>query len=51
MLKIVRTEGKALIPDRLMAMTNGDDAAVPPLRARPLELDGTSKPMIVVPRM
>jgi hypothetical protein len=52
----VHTDGNALIPAVLMAMTKGDDAAVPAAglpvaRLRPGLLDGTKRPMIMVPQM
>jgi hypothetical protein len=37
------------MPARLIAMTNGDEAAVPESSLRPSSFDGTSNPMIRVP--
>ena len=37
------------MPERLMAMTNGDAAAVPLPNLRPGSFEGTSSPMIVTP--
>jgi hypothetical protein len=34
-----------------MAMTNGDEAAVPLLKFKPGEVYGTSKPMMITPPM
>ena len=49
------TLGKPEIPAFLIAITNGDAAAVPPpcaaVKSSPSELDGTSNPMINVPPM
>ena len=47
----VHTDGNALIPACWMAMTKGDDAAVPVARLSPGLLDGTNNPMIMVPPM
>ncbi len=46
------TEGNDLIPARSIAITKGEAAAVPFVEARfkPGELDGTRRPMTVVPR-
>jgi hypothetical protein len=46
-----RTAGRALMPERLIAITKGDAAAVPLPKARPGSFEGTSKPMIVTPPM
>jgi hypothetical protein len=47
------TEGKPLIPDLEMAMTKGEAAAVPLCNGspKPGSLDGTSRPMMNVPRI
>ena len=47
------TEGSALMPERLMAMTKGDAAAVPwaEARLRPGSVEGTRRPMMNVPKM
>jgi hypothetical protein len=47
------TEGKPLMPDLEMAMTKGEAAAVPVLdwSLKLGSLDGTSKPMMNVPKM
>lgn len=45
------TEGRPLIPAVLIAMTNGDFAAVDVSKLRPSAFDGTSKPMMMTPPM
>jgi len=47
------TDGKPLMPDLEMAMTKGEAAAVPVLdwSLKPGSLDGTSKPIINVPKI
>ena len=45
------TEGKPLIPASLMAITNGDFAAVETDSCRSLSVDGTSRPTMKVPPM
>lgn len=47
------TEGKPLMPDLEMAMTKGEAAAVPLCDAlsKAASFDGTSKPMMKVPKM
>ena len=47
------TEGKPLMPDLEMAMTKGEAAAVPELVSspKPGSLDGTSRPMMNVPKI
>ena len=47
--EIKRTPGRVLMPDRLMAMTKGDFAAVPVVKPRPGSFEGTSKPMMKTP--
>ena len=47
----VHTVGSALIPACLMAITKGDDDAVPVARLSLGSLDGTKRPMIMVPPM
>jgi hypothetical protein len=43
-------DGKALIPSRLKAMTNGDEAAVVPVAASNCgSFEGTSIPMMRIP--
>ena len=51
-ISIPPTEGNDLIPARSIAITKGEAAAVPFVEARfkPGELDGTRRPMTVVPR-
>ena len=44
-------DGRPLIPAFLMAMTEGDAAAVLSVRLSPSELEGTKRPMMVTPRM
>ena len=44
-------DGSPLIPAFLMAMTNGDAAAVLSVRVSPGELEGTKRPMTVTPPM
>ena len=44
------TEGNPLMPDLVIAMTKGEAAAVPLFAPRPGSLDGTSKPIVNVPR-
>jgi hypothetical protein len=46
------TDGRDLIPARWIAMTNGEAAAVPAvsLRLSCLSLEGTKRPMTVVPQ-
>jgi hypothetical protein len=44
-------DGKALIPSRLKAMTNGDEAAVVPVAASNCgSFEGTSIPMMIIPK-
>ena len=45
----MHTDGNALIPARWMAMTKGDDAAVPSLKLSPGSFDGTKRPMTITP--
>jgi len=47
------TEGKPLMPDLEMAITKGEAAAVPVLFSslKPGSLDGTSRPMMNVPKI
>lgn len=45
----VHTDGSDLMPAFWIAMTKGEDAAVPSVRFRPSEFDGTSRPIIIVP--
>ena len=39
-----------LIPPRFMAMTNGEEAAVPSSMLRPGSLEGTKRPMTMTPQ-
>lgn len=45
------TDGSPLIPAFLIAITKGDDAAVPPSKFKPLAFEGTKIPMMKVPRI
>ena len=45
------TEGRPLIPAVLMAMTNGDFAAVLAFKFKSGSVYGTSRPMMVTPPM
>jgi len=44
-----RTPGRNLMPERLMAMTKGEAAAVPFAKARPGSFEGTSRLMTQIP--
>lgn len=44
-------EGRALMEESVMAITNGEDAAVPDLRLRRGSEELTRRPMMKVPRM
>ena len=47
----MHTDGNPLIPACLMAITKGDDVAVPVLKVRSAWLEGTKRPITVVPPM
>jgi hypothetical protein len=48
---ISHTEGRTLIPALWIAITNGDEAAVPSSKSRPGWFEGTRRPMTKVPRI